>query len=134
MAPPQTHRFSENGQRIRRARHLTGWSQENFAPRVGVTRRQMIKLENGEHRPRAAVRDRIVELTGTEEQIESVDDEDEDALMRALIARVRIPSSELSTEATLRVIYPDADGSTVQRLRMSGLKDLARSFAIEETL
>ena len=79
-APADTRRFSANGQRIRQARHLTGLSQENFAPRIGTTRRHLIKLENGEHRPRRQLRDRIVEITGTEEQIDSSGDEEEDAM------------------------------------------------------
>ena len=41
----------------------------------------MIRLENGESRPNPELRDRIVAATGTEEQIESDDDEDEDLLM-----------------------------------------------------
>lgn len=79
-------RFRENGRKIRAARQLTGLSQENFAPLIGTGRRHMIKLENGEHRPSGRLRDRIVEVTGTEERIESSDDEEEDELMNALIA------------------------------------------------
>lgn len=34
-------------------------SQENLAELVGVTRRHMIRIENGDHRPTPALRDRI---------------------------------------------------------------------------
>lgn len=60
--------------------------KEKFAALVGTTRRHMIRLENGEHLPSRDLRDRIVEATGTDEQIESSDDEDDavSALMGAL--------------------------------------------------
>ena len=61
--------FAENGARIRRARQSTGLSQENFAPKVGVSRRELIRLEKGTHKPRKDLHDRIVEVTGTEEPI-----------------------------------------------------------------
>lgn len=89
-----THPFCENGQKIRRARLLIPTpksqvanhrpdrpiSQADFADLVGVSRRHYIRLENGEQRPRGSLRDRIVEITGTEEKIESDDDEEEDVL------------------------------------------------------
>lgn len=34
-------------------------SQENLAVAVGITRRHMIRIENGEHRPSPELRDRI---------------------------------------------------------------------------
>lgn len=85
-----TFRHSENGARIRRARKLTGLSQEAFAPLIGTTRRHMIRLENGVHRPSGELRDRIVEASGTEEQIEASDDADEEAdYVTVLFTRAR---------------------------------------------
>ena len=88
------HRFAENGKVIRRARRRTGLSQENFAVQVGTTRRHMIRLENGEHLPTRALRDRILEQTGSQDEIRSSDDEDEessltvDLLQLAKLARL----------------------------------------------
>lgn len=90
-------RFRENGRKIRTARRLTGLSQENFAPLVGTGRRHMIKLENGEHRPSGTLRDRIVEVTGTQEQIEASDDEDEDAVRDLRDALGRMQRKRLET-------------------------------------
>lgn len=84
MSNTATHKFSDNGRRIRAARHLTGLSQENFAPLIGTDRRHLIKLENGEHRPRKGMRDLIVSITGTEEQIDSSDDEEDDIVAALL--------------------------------------------------
>ena len=75
--------FRENGIAIRAARKLVSKSQERLAAEVGTTRRHMIRLENGEHLPSAALRDRIVEATGAESgSIQSSDDDDEDPSLR----------------------------------------------------
>lgn len=75
----------EQGRKLRRARNLTGLSQENFAPDIGTTRRHLIRLEGGEHRPSGALLSRIAERTG--EPVESFgypsdDDEEAEAAMR----------------------------------------------------
>lgn len=41
-------------------------SQENLAEIVGVTRRHMIRIENGDHRPTTALRDRIAVALGVD--------------------------------------------------------------------
>jgi transcriptional regulator with XRE-family HTH domain len=96
----------ENGQRIERARKLVPspnggrqhWiSQEDFAPLVGTTRRHVIRLENGEHRPSGELRDRIVEVTGTTEQIESSDDEEEDMLLEIINSLIRQRQHKIRT-------------------------------------
>ena len=87
VAVTHEHPFKGNGQRIRRARERVASpknqdrpiSQEDFAPLVPVSRRHLIRLENGEYLPDKPVRDRIVEITGTDEQIASSDDDDEEA-------------------------------------------------------
>src|SRR5581483_5122553 len=56
--------YAELGGRIARARHGTGLSQERFAPEVGLTRRHLIRLENGEHQVSARVAERIASFTG----------------------------------------------------------------------
>jgi len=77
------HPFRENGARIKRARKRTGLSQELFAVEVGTTRRHMIRLENGEHLPSSALRDRIAERTGqSRDEFQSSDDDEEAALPR----------------------------------------------------
>ncbi len=87
--------FAQNGARIQKARKRTGLSQENFAAEIRTTRRHMIRLERGQHLPKSDLRDRIVERTGTDEQIQSADDEEDadlsmslDEFMRLHIQRV----------------------------------------------
>lgn len=101
--------FALNGARIKRARGLTGLSQEVFAPLIGTTRRHMIRLERGQHLPGAALRDRIVESTGTEEQIQSADDEeDESASTMTLDEFMRLQVQRLMQEERDRF---DRDGA-----------------------
>jgi len=94
-APVTEHRYHENGEKIRRARERVPSprdggrpiSQEDFAPILGASRRHLIRLENGEQRPSGSLRDRIVEITGTEEQIEADDDEEEEDALEAWLLR-----------------------------------------------
>lgn len=94
-AVTRQHPFQGNGEKIRRARLLVPSprdnqrpiSQEDFAPLVGTVRRNLIRLENGEHLPSGELRDRIVAETGTEEKIVAEDDEDAHQMNRRLIAR-----------------------------------------------
>lgn len=76
-----SNRHRETGQRIRRLRESTGLSQERFAPRVGITRRHLIRLENGEHRPSRELAARIEEAAqdATGEPSGRILDEDDDA-------------------------------------------------------
>lgn len=51
--------------RIRRARRQRGLSLDRLGEEIGgVTRQHLIKLEKGQHRPRAAMLSRIAEATG----------------------------------------------------------------------
>lgn len=54
-------KYPEVREAYRRARETTRprLSQENLAEAVGITRRHMIRIENGEHRPTPELRDRI---------------------------------------------------------------------------
>lgn len=75
-------RWAENGKAIRKARVRAGLSQERLAVAASTTRRHMIRLENGEHLPSAALRDRLIEITGAERaSIAASSDEEEEAAL-----------------------------------------------------
>lgn len=58
-------RWPDFGRAYREARLRNGaYSQERLAEAVGVTRRHLIRIENGEHRPRPHLRDRIAAVLG----------------------------------------------------------------------
>lgn len=76
--------FSEQGKRLKRARERTGVSQENFAPLIGTTRRHLIRLEKGWHKPGRELLLRIAESTGKDADsfgYTDPDDEEEDPSM-----------------------------------------------------
>ena len=125
-------RFRENGRKIRAARRTTGLSQENFAPLIGTGRRHMIKLENGEHRPSGELRNRIVEVTGTTEQIESSDDDKEEDLFPASLLR-RIAERE-PLELSAFDLYETVDERLARHFRRSAMQSLARVVEIEKAL
>lgn len=56
-----TTKYPESGAAIKRARNERKISQERLAELVGTSRRHMIRLENGENRPNADLRDRIAD-------------------------------------------------------------------------
>jgi DNA-binding XRE family transcriptional regulator len=60
----KTHvsRHAEVGQCIKRGRLRTGLSLEKFAPLVGISRRHLIRLENGENLPRPKLAAKIEEV------------------------------------------------------------------------
>ena len=137
-------RYQENGKRIRRARQLVpspaagngrkAWiSQEDFAPLIGTGRRHLIKLENGEHRPSGELRDRIVEVTGTKEQIESSDDDEEDHVFPPSFLRwveERMKPLELSAFD----LHETVDARLARHYRRSAMHSLARLVEIEKAL
>jgi hypothetical protein len=70
-ATPSKHRFAESGAAYRAARHPDPdsppiLSQAKLAEAVGTTRRHIIKIENGEHRPGRPLRNRIADVLGVE--------------------------------------------------------------------
>lgn len=75
----------ETGPRIKTARRSTGLSLDKFAARVGITTRHLVRLENGENRPRRDLAARIEtvteDLTGTKQERILPDTEDEEADM-----------------------------------------------------
>lgn len=80
------------GDRIVWARKRSGISQERLAEHIGTSRRHMIRIEKGQHRPGQAFLDRIAEATGqpvelfAESEALDADDEEADAAMRATFA------------------------------------------------
>jgi transcriptional regulator with XRE-family HTH domain len=67
------HPYADNGSRVRRARRAIGLTQEEFATKLGLNRRSIIRIENGISLPSPPTRDKIVELTGTDERIDVYD-------------------------------------------------------------
>jgi len=135
------HPYRDNGQKIRRARERVPSprdsgrpiSQEDFAPVLGTSRRHVIRLENGEQRPSGALRDRIVEVTGTEEQIESDDDKDEEELFpRDLLDRIAATVGPFGIPA--HGIYANVDVGLARHFRRSAMHSLARLVEIEKAL
>lgn len=59
-------RYPESGGAYRKARLEAGISQEALAAAVEVNRRHIIRIENGENRPRADLRDRIARELGVD--------------------------------------------------------------------
>jgi transcriptional regulator with XRE-family HTH domain len=70
-------KYPEVREAYRTARNATEprISQEHLAELVGVTRRHMIRIENGDHRPTPALRDRIaLELAVDPSTLPAVED------------------------------------------------------------
>lgn len=61
----QQHR-ERVGRQIRRARKDAGLSHDKLAAAAGTSRQHLIRLEKGEHVPRAELLQRIAEATGKE--------------------------------------------------------------------
>lgn len=105
-APSLPNRHQEQGARIKRMRLTTGLSQERFAPLVGITRRHMIRLENGEHSPTREVAARIErvveEHTGKPSQERVLDDDEQgsDPMVDLARALVRVVRAEIATTRT----------------------------------
>lgn len=61
-------KYPESRDAYRRARRKANprISQERLALAVGITRRHMIRIENGEHRPLPDLRDRIAAVLGAD--------------------------------------------------------------------
>lgn len=89
-------RHAENGLRIFRARKRKGLSQVALGNAAGISHRQIVRLENGEHLPSAEHRDLLAEALGLDRtQISSGDDdEEEDSLVALLYKAVRVIERE----------------------------------------
>jgi transcriptional regulator with XRE-family HTH domain len=94
-AEPKRH-WVAIGVRIRDARRAAGLSQEALALRIGTSRRHMIRLENGEHRPGRVLLARIAEATGQEPESIDPDAKEEDSqLASVLLELLRLEIREL---------------------------------------
>jgi len=115
------NRHHEIGARIRRLRLSTGISQERFAPRIGITRRHLVRLENGEHRPgrelAARIEQVVEEITGKppRERVLPDDEEDESDQMIALdlltVLRRALQSNEPSGSLAGKALGSSAQGA-----------------------
>jgi transcriptional regulator with XRE-family HTH domain len=82
------------GVRIREARVAAGFSQEAFAAEIGTSRRHIMRLERGDHRPGRPMLTRIAAVTGREAKWIDPDAKEEDmqiasALLELLRMHVR---------------------------------------------
>src|SRR4051794_4973983 len=80
-------------QRIVWARKRKGISQEKLAGQIGTSRRHMIRIEKGVHRPGPEFLTRIAEATEQDESFFDDDDEESDLpadLVKALVPLVRL--------------------------------------------
>ena len=79
MSGPKTLlKHAPLGARIRLARNDTGLSQEAFAEKISTSRRHVMRIERGQHRPTAPMLARIAEVTGVPVSDLLGDDEDEE--------------------------------------------------------
>lgn len=59
-------KYPEVRQAYRAARKRRGVSQEKLAEALGITRRHLIRIENGENRPQPDLRDRFADALGVD--------------------------------------------------------------------
>jgi transcriptional regulator with XRE-family HTH domain len=91
MSATSNNQWVAIGARIRDARLGAGLSQEGLAAKIGTSRRHMIRLEHGEHRPGRPMLARIAEATGREPQSIDPDAKEEDLqLASALVELLRV--------------------------------------------
>lgn len=87
-----------SGRRLRQARYAHGWSQARLAREAGIRERQIIRMENEQHTPRADMVAAVANATGrpldfffedgaSRERAEAADDEEDD-LMGALTSTI----------------------------------------------
>lgn len=78
------------GRKIRKARETLGISQENFAPKVGTTRRHLIRIEAGKHRPGDHLLSAVARETGT--PVEQFTNEGDDEMQTSFTTASSAPS------------------------------------------
>lgn len=76
-----TYKHADLGRKIKAARNASGLSHDKLAEKVGTSRRHLIKLEHGMHRPGPEMLAKIAEATGQPLEL-SGDDEDDESAMR----------------------------------------------------
>jgi len=77
-------------QRIIWARKRKGISQERLAEQIGTSRRHMIRIEKGQHRPGPVLVNRIAEATEQSPSFFSDDEDEESDPVAALVAAIRL--------------------------------------------
>lgn len=108
MSTFAARRYAEVGSRIRAAREKTGLSQERFAPVIGITRRHLIRLENGEHHPSPELRERLAEHTGEPAEHFSLDDDSEAVRMTSASAEFHRALDAMFAEAVKKAVAGEA--------------------------
>lgn len=100
--PNHTLKSARLGLRIRKARVLAGFSQEAFAEKINTSRRHVMRLEKGQHRPSEPMLNRISEVTETsiEELLGGVEDEEESSTVSVTLNLPQV----LFDEAVMRVL------------------------------
>lgn len=73
----QTHR-ERIGRRVKTARSEANLTLDGMAARVGTTRQHLIKLEKGQHAPRAEMLQKIADATGKDPSFFQGDDSDDE--------------------------------------------------------
>lgn len=85
------------GRQIRKARKDAGLSHDRLALEVGTSRQHLIRLEQGQHAPRAEMLTRIAAATGKSEVFfegEADDDEEADPVADLMHAIRRVARAE----------------------------------------
>jgi transcriptional regulator with XRE-family HTH domain len=93
--------------RIREARNDAGLSQKALAVEVGTSRRHIIRLERGDHRPSRSMLTRIAKATGREP---STIDPEADEEAESQVAAVLIDLLRLHVRQVVREELREASG------------------------
>jgi transcriptional regulator with XRE-family HTH domain len=88
MTSSSSPRFADVGARIREARQAAGLTQEAFADSISTSRRHVMRLERGDHRPSRSMVDRIAEVTGRPVSFFDKPDDGELELYNDLVLRL----------------------------------------------
>lgn len=102
--------FAAIGARIRAARNRAGLSQEAFAGRINTSRRHVMRLERGQHKPSEGMVARIAEVTGAPVREILGDEDDEDSERVTLLVPIDI---ELLARAVERYQTSRRQGKTL---------------------
>jgi transcriptional regulator with XRE-family HTH domain len=99
MTTTATPKFAALGSRIRAARNAVRLSQEAFATQILTSRRHVMRLERGDHKPSPPMLDRIAEVTGVSvnDLVGSDDDEESDPVADLFTALRRTIDNEVDT-------------------------------------
>lgn len=102
MSTAASPKYPSLGSRIRDARNGVKLSQEAFADRINTSRRHVMRLERGDHKPSPPMLTRIAEVTGVSESEllnGDAEDEESDAVADLMDAIRRLVRAELQAAA-----------------------------------